>query len=210
MNTMQSERVFMGKKMTKKQKEQNKKDWHLLIIVAAAALIPLYLLIAITPKIPKIDPSTQSNSTIEKAKPDIDKINTDLGYDLSIAYSNLAKVDYHDTSWEINNQKNPETFPYKYRDILFYSTNRLFEKKYFVIEVRVINAEHLEYFQNHYTCEEMTGGPNCIVETVGNRVLFSIIYDPEYCIETCPTETAKNLRENIEKILIEKYGSIFL
>lgn len=78
------------------------------------------------------------------------------------------------TAWSSNHDLNPESFPYEYRDINIDVSDTI------AYEIRAIkDSSNFDYFKTSYTCDAIyIGDGGCIIGTVGDDLLYSIIsYD---------------------------------
>jgi hypothetical protein len=109
-------------------------------------------------------------STTKPTEDTFDKDYDSLLGTLKSKYSTLGKVmGTDDDTWKQNNQRNPQQFPYEYRDVNF-------DNDEFFFEVKLIkDSASLDYFKNENTCVNMTGkDANCASGVVGNDVLYLI------------------------------------
>lgn len=112
-------------------------------------------------------------------------------------YSSIGTVTCQDdTTWKSNNQLNPESFPYEYRDI-----NVAFGDE-IAYEIKVVaNTEDMDYFRESYTCSEISWDDgSCVVDEVGNNTLYSVIFYNEKDEEEI-TKLSGELKDIITKNL---------
>lgn len=112
------------------------------------------------------------------------------------AYKKIAQVDCQDSStWEENNKRNPQQFPYEYRDIDVDFGGQIS----YTIKV-ISDKTRLDYFRNENQCSNLVSSQSgCATGDTGNDILFAVVLNDRKDDETA-NQLASELKTVLEKL----------